>query len=240
MSTNELNLSTKALARTTGFFYLLIIAGGLLSGMFVRGALIDPWNAEITLNNIIQNESLFRVGFLGDLIMVISDVIVSVMFYFLLKNVHKGLAIFATVFRLLQSAVLAANLINLFKPVLMIQGADQLSASQLSELGRDVITQMQVFEYGYLISGVFFAINCLLMGILLYKSADFPKMIGGMIFVAGLGYLFNCAANFVAPSMIEISAMVMLFTAVISELTFCIYLLTKGVKNKKELMPAMA
>lgn len=239
MKTNELNLSTKTLARTTGFFYLLIITGGLMSGMFVRGTLIDPIHAEITLSNIIQNESLFRLGFLGDLIMVLSDVMVSVLFYFLLVNVHKGLAILATVFRLLQSSVLGVNLINLFKPILMIQGADKMSTEQLTELSIDVMTQMQVFEYGYLISGVFFAINCLLMGVLLYKSADFPRLIGIMIFIAGLGYLFNCMASFIAPSLIEISAIVMLFTAVIAELTFCLYLLIVGVRNKKKLTPAV-
>lgn len=237
MKTNELNLSAKTLARTTGFFYLLIIIGGLMSGMFVRGTLIDPTNAEITLNNIIQNESLFRLGFLGDLIMVLSDAMVSVLFYFLLVNVHKGLAILAAVFRLLQSSVLGANLINLFKPILMIQGADKMSAEQLAELSIDVMTQMQVFDYGYLISGVFFAINCLLMGVLLYKSADFPKLIGIMIFIAGIGYLFNCLASFIIPSLIEISAMVMLFTAVIAELTFCAYLLIVGVGNKKKIIP---
>ncbi|GAP43127.1 hypothetical protein TBC1_111269 [Lentimicrobium saccharophilum] len=234
MKTNELNLSTKTLARTTGFFYLLIITGGLISGMFVRGTLIDLTNAEITLNNIIQNETLFRLGFLGDLIMVLSDVMVSVLFYFLLVNVHKGLAILAAVFRLLQSSVLGANLINLFKPVIMIQGAEKMSTEQLTELSSDVITQMQVFDYGYLISGVFFAINCLLMGVLLYKSADFPKFIGIIIFIAGLGYMFNSMASFLVPSLIEISAMVMLFTAVIAELTFCAYLLTAGVRNKSK------
>ncbi|MGE4541262.1 MAG: DUF4386 domain-containing protein [Bacteroidales bacterium] len=235
----ELNLSTKTLARTIGFFYLLIITGGLISGIFVRGTLIDPVNAEITLRNIIQNESLFRLGFLADLIMVLSDATVSVLFYFLLVNVNKVLAILAAVFRLLQSSVLGANLINLFKPILMIQGADKMSTEQLAELSIDVTTQMQVFEYGYLISGVFFAINCLLMGVLLYKSADFPKPIGIMIFTAGIGYLFNSVASFIIPSLIEISAMVMLFTAVIAELTFCAYLLIAGVRNKNKLIPTV-
>lgn len=237
MKTNELNLSTKTLARTTGFFYLLIITGGLMSGMFVRGTLIDPTNAEITLSKIIQNESLFRLGFLGDLTMVLSDVIVSVLFYFLLVNVHKGLAILAAVFRLLQSSVLGANLINLFKPILLIQGADEMSTEQLTQLSIDVMTQIQVFDYGYLISGVFFAINCFLMGVLLYKSTDFPKLMGIMIFIAGLGYLFNCMASFIIPTLIDISAMVMLFTAVIAELTFCAYLLIVGVRNRKKVIP---
>lgn len=211
-----------------------------MSAMFVRGTMIDPTSAEITLNNIIENEFLFRMGFLGDLIMVLSDVTISILFYFLLKDVHKGLAILATVFRLIQSAILGVNLINLFKPVLLIQGAEQLSPDQMSELSRNVMNQMQIFEYGYLISGVFFAVNCLIMGKLLCKSVYFPKFLGLMLFFAGVGYLFNCMANFVAPSLIDVSTIVMFFTAVISELTFCIYLLTKGIKSQKKMRAVIA
>ncbi len=225
--------SKRKLARTTGFFYLLIIVCGLMSGIFVREALIDPSDAKATLNNLIGNESLFRLGFLGDLIMVISDVIVSVLFYFLLKDVHRGLAIFAAVFRLMQSAILGANLINLFTPVLMIRGVEQLSAEQSSVLAEEVLTQLQVFDHGYLISGVFFGINCLLMGILLFHSMDFPKFLGLMLFAAGLGYLFNSMANFVAPSLIGISEIAMFFTAVIAEVTFCLYLLVKGIRDSR-------
>lgn len=136
--------------------------------------------------------------------------------------------------------MLGANLINLIKPILMIQGADKMSTEQITELSIDVMTQMKVFDFGYLISGVFFAINCLLMGVLLYKSADFPKLIGILIFIAGMGYLFNCLASFIIPSLIEISAMVMLFTAVIAELTFCAYLLIVGVRNKKKSIRVVA
>lgn len=236
MKRNELGLTTKALARITGAFYLIIIVAGLLSGLFVREALIDPTNATTTLKNIIIHETLFRLGFLGDLTMVLSDAVVSVLFYFLLKKVHAGLAVFAAVFRLLQSAVLGVNLIHLFKPVLMIQGVGEMTSNQLSNLGNEVLFQMQVFENGYLISGVFFAINCLLMGVLLYKSVEFPNALGVMLFVAGLGYGFNCMANFIIPYWVEFSELMMLLTAVVAELSFCIYLLVKGSKNEKQMV----
>ena len=233
MIANESNLQKRKLARITGFFYLLIIACGLMSGIFVREALIDPSDSQVTLNNLIENEYLYRLGFLGDMVMVISDVVVSVLFYFLLKEVHRGLAIFAAVFRLMQSAILGANLINLFEPVLMIRGAQQLSTEQLYVLAEQVLTQFQVFDHGYLISGVFFGINCLLMGILLFHSMDFPKFLGVMLFTAGLGYLFNSMSNFVAPSLVEPSEIVMFFTAVLAEVTFCVYLLVWGVRKPK-------
>ena len=116
----------------------------------------------------------------------------------------------------------------------MIRGVEGMSAEQLSVLGEEVLTQMQVFDHGYLISGVFFGINCLLMGILLFHSLDFPKFLGVLLFAAGLGYLFNSMSNFVAPSLVEPSEIVMFLTAVLAEVTFCVYLLVWGVRIPKE------
>jgi hypothetical protein len=228
------NISNQKLARWTGLFYFLIMFCGLYSGLVVRGSLIDFSNPTLTLNNLIAGEFQYRLGFVADLVMVISDVTVSVLFYFLLKPVHQGLAALAAAFRLIQSAVLGANLINLYKPLVMIQGQDQLHEIQRPLLETELINQLQLFEFGYLISGVFFAINCLLMGILLYRSSLFPKPLGMMIGIASFGYLFNCLASFLAPSLIEVSQVVMFFTAVLSEVSLCLYLLIKGTKRLKK------
>lgn len=231
MKTNDFKLTTKSTARAAGATYLLIILAGLFGGLFVRETLIDPLNSDKTLTNLLEHAYFFRWGFLADLIMVISDIAISILFYQLFKNVNKTLAMAAMLFRLIQSGVLVANLINLIKPILMIRGASDLSASSFSELGTDVMLQLELFEMGYLISGVFFSINCVLMGRLFIKSKAFPNFLGFMMYAAGIGYLFNCMANFIAPSLIEVSSIVMFFTAVISELTCCFYLLIKGIRS---------
>jgi hypothetical protein len=224
-------LSSRQIARITGFFYLLIIMGGLYGSLFVREALIDPADELTTLNNIIENEQQYRIGFLSDLVMVISDVMVSVLFFILLSPVSRIAATFAAAFRLIQSAILGANLTNLFKPVLLISVNSERGADTMSVPAHDIMISLQAFEYGYLISGVFFAVNCAFMGYLLYRSDLFPSFLGVMISMASIGYMFNCIASFVIPSMVEMSEMVLLFTAIISELTLCLWLLIKGVKG---------
>ncbi|UTW62803.1 DUF4386 domain-containing protein [bacterium SCSIO 12741] len=230
MRKNEISVSSKKLGRWTGFFYFLIIFCGLYSGLFVREALIDYSDPSGTLTNLIEQESTFRMGFLADLVMVICDVMVAVLFYYLLRFVHGGIALLAMVFRLIQAAILGANLIQLYKPLLLIQGHGEMADNQLVQLGHEVLQQMQLFEYGYLISGVFFSVNCLLMGFLLFRSKQFPKVFGWMITTASFGYLFNCLASFGAPSLIEISQIIMFFTAVVSEVSLCFYLLIAGGK----------
>ncbi len=236
METNTNKISSKKLARITGIFYFLIIFCGLFGSMVVRGNIINPTNQELTLQNLINNESMYRIGFMCDFIMVLSDVVISLLFYFLLKPINQSLALFATIFRLLQSSVLSANLINLFKPLLLIKENADMNTDELIKLGSEVLVQLEIFEYGYLISGVFFSVNCFFMAILLHKSELFPSIFGIMLFAAAIGYLFNCLANFLIPSLVEISQIILLFTAIISELALCLYLIIKGTKKEEKLM----
>jgi len=217
----------------TGVIYLLIIIGGLYSGIMVRNNLIDYTNATVTAQNIIEHELLYRIGFLADFVMVISDVIISVLFFFLLKQVNKSLAIFATVFRLIQSAILGANLINLFSPLIYLKGYAEISTSEQELLANLVLKQLQIFELGYLVSGVFFSFNCFLMGYLLYKSNFIPKAWGAFIFIAGVSYFTNCLVNFLFPQYADFSQLLVLVGAIFAELSLCLYLLIKGVRIVK-------
>lgn len=223
----EITTTTKKLARLTGVFYLFIIAGGLYGSLLVRGAIVDAQAPMATLNNLLSMEFTYRLGFLSDLLMVLSDAMVSVLFYVLLKRVNHTVALFAMVFRLVQTAVLAANLTNLYAPLLIIGQLTDVNP----EAAQAVALALQAFDYGYLISGVFFANNCLLMGYLIYHSQLIPRFIGVMIGLAAVGYLSNCLAYFILPGFIEASQLIMFVTAVLAELTLCIYLLVKGTRT---------
>ena len=61
-------------ARTAGVLYLIIILSGLFSELFVRTGIIVPGDANATAENITVNIFLFRIGFVSDLVMIMSDV----------------------------------------------------------------------------------------------------------------------------------------------------------------------
>ena len=225
--TNTIQIDSKHLGRITGLVYFVIICCGLYGALAVRGEIVDTANATQTAENLLAQQSSYRIGFLCDLIMVISDVIISILCYFLLRHVSQALALAAMVFRLIQSSILGVNLIHLFHPLLLLKQ----SSGDTESLGQSILHQLELFDYGYLISGVFFAVNCLLMGILLYKSSLFPKLFGFLLAFAAAGYFFNCMAHFVCPQWINASEIFMFFTAVIAELSFCIYLLVWGARS---------
>jgi hypothetical protein len=219
------------LMRTIGIVYLAIIVLGLFSGIAVRGNLVDFSDSFNTVDKILANVGLYRLGFLCDLLMVICDVAIAVLFFFLFASVSLSVAIGATVFRLIQSAVLAANLLNLYNPLLLTAGYYDFDLDQQKVIATSVINSLQAFEYGYLTSGVFFSINCLLMGYLIKKSDFVPSFWGGALVVAGLAYLLNSVVGFIAPEQSEYTELIVVIFAVFGELGLCLFLITRGRSN---------
>ncbi|MEZ5017060.1 MAG: DUF4386 domain-containing protein [Flavipsychrobacter sp.] len=229
MTTNT-TFSAKQYGRIAGLLYLIIIITGLFSELFVRGTLIVPNDAAATAQNIMAAPMLYRIGFLSDFIMVLCDIGVAIIFYQLLRPVSHLLALTAMLLRLAQAIIIGYNLLHYFS-VLLILDSTSATGADVQQLYTQAMLQLQLHHYGYLISGIFFGVCCLLLGYLFYRSAYFTKVLGIMISLAGVGYLVDCFTNFLAPSYADLSEILLLFTAVITELTLCLWLIIKGAKT---------
>ena len=60
--------SNKILSRTAGLLYLIVILGIMFAEFYVRGNLVVWGDAMTTAQNILNSESLFRYGFVIELI----------------------------------------------------------------------------------------------------------------------------------------------------------------------------
>lgn len=221
-------LPTVRLGRLTGLVYLVIIACGLYAGLAVRDALVDLSDPAGSLSRILAQETLYRSAYLADLLMVVADVAIAFLFFALLRGVNPFVAALAAGFRLLQAAILGANLSHALAPVLLVQDAASIPSAGQVELAA---YHFQAFDHGYLTSGVFFAINCMLMGWLLYRSVHFPRFWGWVLGVAGVAYLADALAAFIAPSAKPVTEPIMLLAALFAEVGFCVWLLAVGIRR---------
>lgn len=220
----------KKQARLTGVLYLVIIICGIFSEGFVRGSLFVNEDPMMTFTNIMEGKSFYILGFISDLIMVVCDVAVAILFYLLLKSFNKNVAMAAAVFRLGQAAIMGMNLLNLFTPLLLLNEVfylDYFSSEQMAGL---VQLSLMKHKFGYLISQVFFAFNCAFMGYLLYRSKLFPKTLGVLISLSAISYLADSLINFTAPQIASVTV-VILVIPLIGEFSLCLYLLFKGVRE---------
>lgn len=225
------DISPRKTARAAGLLYIIIIVAGLFAEFFVRSSLVVSGDATATANNIMASQSLFRLGFVSDLIMIMCDVGIGLIFYVLLKPVSNALALLAAFFRLAQATTLGINLLNMYFAGRFVTGAGYLSvlgADQSHALG---LLFLDAHGIGYSIAMVFFGLSILILGYLVIKSGYFPRILGILLVLASLGYLFDSLALFLLPNYSDYEAifsMVVLIPAFIGELVFCVYLLIKG------------
>src|SRR5260370_35592958 len=73
-------------ARIAGGFYLLIFVAAPFAEFFVRGRLLVYGDAAATATNILAHQSLFRLGFVAELVTIACDTIVALFFLDLLRR----------------------------------------------------------------------------------------------------------------------------------------------------------
>jgi hypothetical protein len=225
--------SPQVYARTGGALYLLIIVAGVYGEVFVRGNLIVAGNAAATVQKIMASELLFRSGIVGDLVMHLCDIPLTLIIYLLLKPVNKNLSLLAALFSLLQTAILSVNKLNLVAVLLLLGRRDHLEAFEQKRLHALVSLFLGLHEYGFGIGLIFFGVSCLVAGYLIYQSGYFPKMLGVLQAIAGLCYLINSLAMLLAPAVADKMFPAILAPAFIGELSTALWLLVMGVNVSK-------
>ncbi len=221
----------RARARITGFLYLLIIVCAGFSQGYVRESLVVFGDASLTADNILSNAGLFRLGLVADLIAFLLDAVVAILFYQLMKPVHKTLAMVASAFRLLaHPAIASINLLNhaMAHEVLKSDLLVGFSPEQVSSIA---LAFMEAHRIGYLIAGAFFGIHCLLLGILIYRSGTIPGVFGFLMIGAALGYVMESFGDFLYPGHEVLLAWVVGLSAAVGEVGLTLYLIIKGLKS---------
>lgn len=234
-SENTTALRVRTYARIAGVLYLVVIVCAGFSEGYVRSSLIVAGDASATAHNIMASEWLFRLGFVSDLVAFLADAGVAILLYVLLRPVNRILSVAAAVFRLLAHPGIAGlNLLNHYTALLLLGGAEYLNAFDPQQLEAMALVSLESHTYGYLIAGAFFGIHCLVLGYLLYRSTLFPKILGVLLVLAAAGYLTESFGNFMLPQYETFFAWVVAIPAVIGEVSLCLYLMIKGVRETEE------
>jgi hypothetical protein len=217
----------------TGILYLAIIGLGIFGEVFVRQTLIIPGDPSATALSILPSQLLWRLGISGDIIMHVLDVPVIVILYRLLKPVSINLALLATLINLVQTAVLAANKLNLMMPLFLLDDIAYLNVFSAEQLQALSYLSIKSHNTGFGIGLIFFGFACLLRGYLIFKSGFIPKTVGLLMVLAGLSYLVNSFAMLLSPTIHSSLLPGILLPAFIGELVFALWLTVKGVNLDK-------
>jgi hypothetical protein len=197
--------------------------------VFIRSSLIVKGDANITATNIMASEGLFRFGFVADSIMLLSDVAIAILFYVLLKSVSKTLALTAAAFRLTQAAILGFNLLNYYAALLLLKGGGYEIAFKSDQLNALALLFLDMHSHGYDLGLIFFGLSNIILGYLVVKSDYFPGILGYGLIAAAVVYLTGSFTLFLFPDYVSLIEPIYI-VPLIAELSFCLWLLIKGVR----------
>jgi hypothetical protein len=218
----------QAYARTGGVLYLIIIAAGLFDET-VRDKLIVSGDATATANQVMASEFLWRVSVAGDLVKLACAVALALVLYVLLRPVNRNLALLAALFNLVSIAVEAAYKLHLFAALFLLGGADYLRAFAPQQLHALAYLAVKSHDHGYAISLVFFGCQCIVLGVLIFRSGYLPKILGVLMQIAGLCYLVNSFALFLSPGVAGLLFPAIMIPAFIGESSLWVWFMVKGV-----------
>jgi len=179
-------------ARLAGLLYLIIAVLGGFAYFFALQSLVVPGDATATASNITASESLFRLGFAGNLVVFVIEIVQPVLLYILLRPVSNTLALIMMFCRLAMAAIMGVNLLNHFTALMLLSDAGYLTtvfeAEQLQALA---LLFLNAFGYGYDIALVFFGLHLLALGYLVYRSGYLPRALGVLLVIASVCYVVD-------------------------------------------------
>jgi hypothetical protein len=214
-------------ARTTGLLYLGLGVTGLLGFMLIRNQLFVADNAEATMANLMQHESLARLGVVLEMGVVITQALVAVWFYRLFRGVNSfaagSLAAFGMVnaAAILVSAALLATALEVSQDPSLTQSGGAATTVQLLYV---------VCANLWIVGGIFFGLWLIPMGWLAQRSGWMPNLLGWILMIGGLGYVANALLTYLIPNpgpAVELLTM----PATVGELWMVGYLCLRGIRR---------
>lgn len=236
----RIETSPKTYARIGGLLYLIIIVAGFCSEFFFRGKIIASGDPEATARNVVAFEELWRIGIALEYICIICTIVLAMIYYYLLRPIHKELNLLAAFFRMVSISVQAVSLVYLIaalSPLTQKTFTDAFTENQLYVM---VILSIKSHSMGYTVSLLILGFCFLIHGYLIFKSGFLPKVLGILILVAGVGYITHCLAFILKPSLTKWTFPTMMLPVIGGEASLCIWLLVKGVDERKWKMHSVA
>ena len=224
----------KRLARIAGALYRVVAVFGGFAELVVRDGIVEAGNTVATAENIRDSETLFRLGFVADLVQATVFLFTAMALYLLLRHVHELVARAMVVFVAVSVAIICLNLLNQDTALQLATGSAPNDALAGLFADRQAV--------GYLIAQIFFGLWLLPLGYLVYRSDAFPKALGVLLAIGCLGYLIDTFTTFLAPGIAERIEWIVVAPAAVGELWMVAYLLAKGVRvpERPALVPTAA
>ena len=217
-------------ARFAGFLYLVMGLAGAFSIAYIPRAFVVRGDAAATAANILASPLLYRFGIVADMVNQTVFILLALVLYDLFRDVNRRHARLMVAFVLVQVAMSSAIIITQIAPLILLSGADYLSAFPKSQLDSATLGILSLRARAVIALGVYMGLWLLPLGALVYRSGFIPRAIGVLLTVAGWGYVVSTVTFFLLPDYFRFTSLFMMSAAAAGEISIVGWLLVKGAR----------
>jgi hypothetical protein len=221
--------SPRTLARIAGALYLINIILGAFAIGIVPATLVVAGDAAATTHNIQTHELLYRLGLAAHIVVVATNIPMTVVFYELFKVVNRRIAMLDVLFGVVATAVEGASLLNQLAPLVLLGSGPYASALPAAQLQALAYMQGDLSTISYSVYTVFYGFDSLCFAYLVLGSTFLPRALGVLMAIDGLSYLSNSFANLLAPGFAAHLLPWSALPTLLCEGSLCLWLLVAGV-----------
>jgi hypothetical protein len=178
-------------------------------------------------------EWLWRLGVAGEIVLLTGATGLTLILYVLLRRVSRDLALAAVFFNLVCIAIEGVAAISLSAALFPLASAPYLHAFAPEQINAMAMLSVQSHTAGFGIALIFFGVECVILGYLIYWSGYMPRFIGVLMEIAGVCYVVNSFALLLSPALSSRLFPTILMPSLIAELSLALWLLVKGVNAEK-------
>ena len=215
-------------ARLAGLIYLITVATGLISLMYVPSQISGNGDAVATVNNIAGFDWLFRLGVVAESLQYLFFLLLGLVLYRLLGPVNRN------------AAVLMVALVAVAVPMGFLAVANKLDVLSLlhgnvhrallapDQLHARVLFSIDAYYNRILVSELFWGLWLFPFGYLVFRSGFLPKALGILLMAGCFSYLVTFFGQTLLPRH-TIPDFVM-WPVAIAEIASCLWLLVVGAR----------
>lgn len=223
--------SLRAAALISGWALMVMTVAAVVGNDLTIRSLVVVGDAEATVRNVTASETVFRLGVLSWLTILIADVLAAFGLYLFMRPVNDRLALLMAWTRLAYVAVLGAAIDNLVQVTLLI-GSQAPPSTTFADAAPAVMRALSAFDQTWSLGLVVFGIHVLLLGVLILRSSYVPRIFGIVLLVAAFGYIVTHVSGFLLPNHKNLARTLgwICIGPMLGELALGVWLLLKGGK----------
>ncbi|RUL74944.1 DUF4386 domain-containing protein [Dyella choica] len=225
--------SPLVLARIVGVVSLVGIVTGAFDIGYVRSTLIVSGDAAATVHNIALHEGLFRLGFAAHVVLLLCNVPDEIISFLLFRRVNGIVAAIAMGCGLIGTAIEGLDMLNAYVPLKLAAEGGAMAAFSPAQLQGLSYLSLQLQDTGLLISFVFYGLDEMLAGYLIFRSGFLPRLLGVLLALSGLSYFTDGFVSFISPSLQNRLLPYLLFPCLPGEGSIALWLTIVGLNVQK-------